>query len=97
MTCNQSYDLFAEFINIYTPIGFNSINKNEPLMLKMEEMMEKNNQYFFIGDILQGKILFTSKRSIDLIGVESQSLIPTMPLKPAIQMRCIEIQTDGQN
>ena len=76
MTGNQSYDLFAEFINIYTPIGFNSINKNEPLMLKMEEMMEKNNQYFFIGDILQGKILFTSKRSIDLIGVESTELNP---------------------
>lgn len=76
MTSNQNYDLFYEFINTYSPMGFNNIDNNGPLMLKMEEMMEKNNQYFFIADVLQGKILFTSKRSIDLIGVESSKLNP---------------------
>ena len=76
MTSNQNYDLFSEFINTYSPMGFNNIDNNGPLMLKMEEMMEKNNQYFFIGDILQGKILFTSKRSMHLIGIEPAELNP---------------------
>ena len=37
---------------------------------------ENNNQYFFIGDVLQGKIIFTSKRSIDIIGVDPDELTP---------------------
>ncbi len=45
-------------------------------MVEMEQMMERNNQYLFVADVLQGKIIFTSKRSIDLIGVESTELNP---------------------
>jgi DNA-binding CsgD family transcriptional regulator len=76
MNSNQKYDLFTEFIKTYSPMGFNNIDTNASLMRKMEDTMERNNQYFFIADILQGKIIFTSKRSIDLIGVESSELNP---------------------
>ncbi len=76
MDTNQDYYLFHKFIETYLPKGFNGIDSNDPLMVEMEHMMEKNNQYFFIGDVLQGKIIFTSKRSIDIIGVESTELTP---------------------
>lgn len=83
MTSNQNYDLFAEFIKIYSPMGFMNIDNNDPLMRKLEDLMEKNNQYFFIADVLQGKIIFTSKRSIDLIGVESSELNPYHAIEAA--------------
>jgi len=54
---------------------------DDPLIVEMEKMMQKNNQYFFIGDVLQSKIIFTSKRSIDLIGVESTELNPSHGIK----------------
>lgn len=38
--------------------------------------MEKNNQFFYVGDILQMKILFTSIRSTQIIGIEPKNLTP---------------------
>lgn len=83
MNSYKNYDLFSEFIKTYSPTGFNNIDKNGPLMRKMEDMMEKNNQYFFIADVLESKIIFTSKRSIDLIGVESSELNPYHAIEKA--------------
>jgi len=76
MDNNQDYTLFHKFIEKFSPTGFIGINANDPLIVEMEQMMERNNQYFFIADVLQGKIIFTSKRSMDLIGVESKELNP---------------------
>lgn len=72
----KDYDLFHKFIETYLPTGFNGINSADPLMVDLELVMEKNNQYLFVGNLFQGKIIFTSKRSIDLIGVESSELNP---------------------
>lgn len=76
MNNRLDYTLFHKFIEAFLPNGFHKINTNDPLMLELEQMMENNNQYLFIGDVLQGKILFTSKRSMDLIGIESTELNP---------------------
>ena len=73
---NQDYNLFHKFIETYSPNGFNGIKATDPLMLELEIMMEKNNQYFFIGDVFQSKILYTSKRSINIIGIESAEITP---------------------
>jgi hypothetical protein len=72
----QDYSLFYKFIETYSSIGFNGINRADPLMQELELLMERNNQYFFIADIFQSKIIFTSKRSIDIIGVDSAELNP---------------------
>ncbi len=76
MNNSQDYSLFHKFIETYLPDSFKEINTNDPLMVEMEQMMERNNQYFFIGDVLESKIIYTSKRSIDIIGVESTELNP---------------------
>jgi len=47
-------------------------------MLMLEDAMEVNKQYFFVADILQLKILFTSKRSIDMLGVKPQDVDPSI-------------------
>ena len=76
MKDNQNYRLFHRFIDDFLPIGFNGINSDNPLLYDIEKSTEMNNQYFFVGDLLQGKILFTSKRSIDMIGVDPKELNP---------------------
>ena len=76
MTDNQDYKLFHDFIETFLSIGFDGIDSNHPLVLEIEQMTERNNQFFFVGDLLQGKILFTSKRSLNMIGVDSKELNP---------------------
>lgn len=76
MTNYQYYSLFNNFIETFLPNGFNKVDSNHPLMMDLEQMTERNDQYFFVGDLLQGKILFTSNRSMDMIGVDPEELNP---------------------
>ena len=68
------YNLFIEFIDTFIEDGFNAIDPDHPLMAELEEMMEAGNQFFYIADILQMKILFTSKGSFRMIGIEPDEL-----------------------
>lgn len=79
----QNYTLFYKFIEEYESTGFDSIDVNDPLMLALEQMMENNNQYFFIADLFQSKILFTSKKSIDLIGIKPSEVNPYHSIEAA--------------
>jgi DNA-binding CsgD family transcriptional regulator len=76
MSNYQDYSVFDEFIETFLPTGFNNVESSHPLMIDLEQMTELNNQYFFVGDLLLGKILFTSKRSIDIIGVDAKEMNP---------------------
>jgi len=68
------YSLFFKFIETYLPNGFIGIGREDTLMLQLEEFMENNDQFFYIGDAIQMKILFTSKRSTQLIGIAPEDL-----------------------
>lgn len=74
MTDSQEYSLFLQFLETYRQKGFKDILATDPLMIKLEKLMEKNNQFFYIADAINMKILFTSKRSIEMIGVESENV-----------------------
>jgi len=76
MNTNQDYALFHKFIETRTSNGFNGINANDPLMLELEIMMKNNNQFFYIADIIQMKVIFTSKRSSEMIGVAPEDVTP---------------------
>lgn len=43
-------------------------------MLQIEKFTEDHNQFFYVGDIIQMKILFTSKRSTQMIGINPEEL-----------------------
>ena len=70
------YNLYHKFIEAYSPKGFIGIDRGDALMLELEKMTEENNQYFFVGDLLRGKIIFTSMRSIQMVGVDPEELNP---------------------
>jgi hypothetical protein len=52
------YNLFYEFKKAYDPVGFRDIERHDPLILVLEEMMDENNQYLFVFDMLRMKTLF---------------------------------------
>jgi DNA-binding CsgD family transcriptional regulator len=72
----QSYGLFFRFIDTFLPTGFKDINRQDPLLLELEKMMEDNKQFFFIADVISLKILFTSKRSTQMMGTEPENVTP---------------------
>jgi DNA-binding CsgD family transcriptional regulator len=73
---SHSYDLFFKFIQTYSPKGFKGIDPADPLMVELEALMEKNNQFFFVGDIIKMQINYTSKRSFQMMGIEPDELTP---------------------
>jgi hypothetical protein len=75
-TASKSYSLFFDFVDKYLPGGFQNIDLDSSLMLKLESMLETNNQFFFIGDIIHMKVIFTSEKSQDLIGLLPENVDP---------------------
>ena len=72
----EDYSRFFKFIETYSPSGFLGIDRDDPLIIELEELTRINNQYFFVGDLLNGKIIFSSKRSFQMIGVDPKELTP---------------------
>jgi DNA-binding CsgD family transcriptional regulator len=72
------YHLFFEFIATWLPASFKNIDRESSQMLYLEKILEENNQFFFVADLLQIKILFTSKRSIDMLGINPEEVEPSV-------------------
>lgn len=72
----QNYGLFFRFINTFLPTGFQGINRQDPLLLELEMMTENNRQFFYIADLIKVEILFTSKRSAQMIDTEPDKVTP---------------------
>jgi hypothetical protein len=70
------YSLFFDFIESYLPSGFKHINPDDPIMQKLEEVMEENDQFFLVMDITKIEVIYTSKRSIEMVGVEPAKVSP---------------------
>ncbi len=70
------YSLFSQFIETYAPVGFKGIDPADPLMLEIEKMTEKHNQFFLIIDFVQLSLLYVSKRSAAMLGIKPADLDP---------------------
>jgi hypothetical protein len=71
-----SYSIFFDFIDSYLPSGFLKINPEDPIMLKLEGVMDQNDQYFQVFDLGQMKFLHTSKNILKMIGVRPDEINP---------------------
>jgi len=71
---NSNYKLYFKIIEKYGPQGFAGIDPNDPIILDAEQMMEKNDQFIYFGDLILFQILYTSKRSMDMMGVDPGAL-----------------------
>ena len=71
-----SYSIFLDFIESYLPSGFLNINPSDPIIQRLDEVMEENDQFMLVMDLTEVKIVYTSKRSIEMVGVEPANLTP---------------------
>lgn len=71
---NQDYSLYFKFLEKYAPSGFKEIDQNDDLMIALNQSMERNNQFFYIADLIKMKVLFTSEQSTEMIGVKPEEL-----------------------
>jgi len=71
-----NYSIYFDFIESYLPTGFQNINPEDPIMLRLEQVMEENDQYFQIADLGQMQFLYTSKRIAQLVGVKPEEINP---------------------
>jgi len=72
----RQYHLFFEFIETYSVVGFKGIDRNDSLVLALEEMMKNNNQFLCVFDMIHMKIEFTSQGSLQLLGIKPEDLSP---------------------
>lgn len=76
VTEQKDYTLFFKFIDRYSSDGFSTIKESDPLIQELEEQTTLNNQFFYFADLLKLKIIFTSKKSLDIIGVHPNDFDP---------------------
>ena len=76
MTSNQNYNLFLRFFDTYAPLGFIGIDPADQLMVDLENMMEINDQFFYVGALTKMQIIFVSKRSAQIMGIKPWDLHP---------------------
>lgn len=72
----KNYHLLFKFIETFSPLGFKGIDRNHPLILELEEMLDLNRQFIYVGDILNMEMLFTSRSSYDIFGIRPENLNP---------------------
>jgi len=71
-----NYNIFFDFIEFYLPTGFLSIHADDPIMQRLEEVMEANDQFLSVIHLEKIKYLYSSKRSNKVLGVKSSQLNP---------------------
>ena len=74
---HYSYSLFFDFIESYLPTGFEKINADDPIMMKLNQVMEEHDQFITVSDLGKIKFLFASERIRQMIGVEPDELNPS--------------------
>jgi hypothetical protein len=78
---DQYYGLFLKFFYTYAPVGFKDIDPADPLMVDLGNLMERNDQFFYIGDLNKMDILFVSKRSVQMMGIQPEEIRPDVFFK----------------
>jgi hypothetical protein len=76
MPIPYSYSIFFDFIESYLPSGFLKVNPDDPIMVKLEELLAENDQYFQVFDLGQMKFLYTSKSIFQIIGITPEEINP---------------------
>jgi DNA-binding CsgD family transcriptional regulator len=73
---NEQYKIFFEFLEYYSPVGFKGIDRNDKLILALEEMTKSNKQFILIFDMVRMNVVFSSKMTHELLGINHEEISP---------------------
>ena len=76
MPTTNHYNLFYEFFDRYEGASFDSISNQEPFMKKLNETLDSNHQFFFVGDMIKYQITYISPQIKALHGMSPDSFHP---------------------
>ena len=65
-----SYAVFHDFIESYLPSGFRHISDEDPIMQKLNQLMDWNDQMLIAMDLTATTIVFTSRQGARMLGVD---------------------------
>jgi len=71
-----NYSIFFDFIESYLPSGFQDIHADDPIMQELEKIMEEHDQFLSVINVDQIRYLYTSRRSMQMLGIESTHFNP---------------------
>lgn len=72
----QDYNLYLNFFETYSPVGFSGIDLKSPLFVELKNMMEKNKQSIIVADLFQWKVLFASNGKTEFLRKGHSALNP---------------------
>jgi len=73
---SESYKKYLKLVEAFSQGGFDFLKPDQPLLVELEKFTENNDQFFYLGDLLQMKIFYTSKRSIKMVGADPAGFTP---------------------
>jgi hypothetical protein len=76
MVNHYSYSIFFDFIDSYQPKGFLGIKASDPIMQKLNRVMEENDQFITVSNLAEIKFLYASEGIRRMIGVDPARLNP---------------------
>jgi len=71
-----NYNIFFDFIESYLPSGFMNINTKDPIMQKLDELLDENDQFITVSDLGKIQFLYASKGIKEMLGIEPAELNP---------------------
>ena len=77
---SSEYKPLLTFVETHLPTSFNLVKDDDPVNRKVKTMLSKNKQFFYIGDMLELKILYVSSSFKDVLGYDSSDFNPAMHL-----------------
>ncbi|MHC1777999.1 MAG: response regulator transcription factor [Lentimicrobium sp.] len=66
----MDYNLFLKFFDAFAQAGVEGISPDDPLVIELDQLMEENNQLFYIADVILLDVQFISKRVTAMFGLE---------------------------
>ena len=70
------YSIYHDFIESYLPSGFLNIDDNDPIIQKLNLLMDQNDQMLNVMDLSKIEILYTSKQSDKMLGIDPNNNDP---------------------
>ncbi|MCX6244145.1 MAG: helix-turn-helix transcriptional regulator [Bacteroidetes bacterium] len=70
------YSIFQKVFEKFSRSGIDGLDVNDPMMVELDRLMEKNNQLFYITDVILLDILYISKRVSVMFGLEPDKVSP---------------------
>jgi hypothetical protein len=71
-----NYGIYFDFIESYLPSGFLNINPQDPMIQKLDELMENNDQFITVSDLEKIQFLYVSQGIRPMLGIEPATLNP---------------------